>query len=79
MRFLELRYVSEMKKDERYEKALLAAEQLLESRKRAKSCFYSITDYVRGLDAKPIDLLDSDEGLAAVPTIIGRLEHGVVT
>ncbi|MFA5632526.1 MAG: hypothetical protein WC997_13515 [Porticoccaceae bacterium] len=43
VRFLELRYVSEMKKDERYEKALLAAEQLLESRKRAKSCFYSIT------------------------------------
>ena len=77
MRFLDLRYVSEMdKKAERYEKALLAAEQLLESRKRAKSW---LQYYVRGLDAKPIDLLDSDAGLAAVLTIIGRLEHGVVT
>tara|TARA_B100000965_G_scaffold396458_1_gene411439 strand:+ start:988 stop:1221 length:234 start_codon:yes stop_codon:yes gene_type:complete len=77
VRFLDLRYVSEMdKKAERYEKALLAAEQLLESRKRAKSW---LQYYVRGLDAKPIDLLDSDAGLAAVLTIIGRLEHGVVT
>ena len=64
------------KKAERYEKALVAAEELLESRQRAVSW---LQRYVRGLDAKPIDLLDSDEGLDAVLTIIGRLEHGVVT
>lgn len=77
MCFLELGYASEMdKKAERYEKALLAAEELLESRQRAVSW---LQRYVRGLDAKPIDLLDSDEGLDAVLTIIGRLEHCVVT
>lgn len=63
-------------KAERYEKALLAAEQLLESRQRAESW---LQRHARALDAKPIDLLDTDEGLDAVLTIIGRLEHCIVT
>lgn len=63
-------------KAERYEKALLAAEQLLESRQRAESW---LQRHARALDAKPIDLLGTDEGLDAVLTIIGRLEHCIVT
>ena len=63
-------------KAERYEKALLAAEQLLESRQRAE---FWLQRHARALDAKPIDLLDTDEGLDAVLTVIGRLEHCIVT
>lgn len=63
-------------KVERYEKALLAAEQLLESRQRAE---FWLQRHARALDAKPIDLLDTDEGLDAVLMVIGRLEHCIVT
>lgn len=65
-----------MDKNDRYEIALTAAEELMGSRASAEIW---LQQYVRALDAKPIDLLDSDAGLDMVLTIIGRLEHGIVT
>lgn len=64
------------RKDERYQIALAAAEVLIGSKEGAQRWLQS---HVRALDAKPIDLLDSDAGLDAVLTIIGRLEHCIVT
>jgi len=64
------------KKDERYQIALAAAEKLTGSKEGAQRW---LQHHVRALDARPIDLLDSDAGLDAVLTIIGRLEHGIVT
>ncbi|MCK9535160.1 MAG: MbcA/ParS/Xre antitoxin family protein [Pseudomonas sp.] len=60
----------------RYKIALAAAEQLTGSRQRAEIW---LRGYVRALDAKPVDLLESDGGLEAVLTVIGRLEHGIIT
>ena len=64
------------RKDERYQLALAAAEELTGSKGGAQRW---LQHYVRALDANPIDLLDSDAGLDAVLTIIERLEHGIVT
>ena len=64
------------KKNDRYETAVRAVERLMSSRQKAE---FWLQHYVRGLDAKPIELLDSDAGLEAVLTLIGRLEHGIVT
>lgn len=60
----------------RYKIALAAAEQLTGSRESAEIW---LGRYVRALDARPVDLLESDGGLEVVLTVIGRLEHGIVT
>lgn len=59
----------------RYETALAAATELFEGSRPSAERW--LRCYVRGLGAKPIELLDSDEGLEAVLNMIGRLEHGV--
>ncbi len=64
------------RRKERYQTALAAATELFESRPSAEKW---LRTHVRGLDAKPIALLDDDEGLERVLTIIGRLEHGIFT
>lgn len=61
----------------RYEIALAAAIELFEGSRPSAERWLGV--YVRGLGAKPIDLLDSDDGLQQVLNVIGRLEHGVFT
>lgn len=61
----------------RYEIALAAAIELFEGSRPSAERW--LRAYVRGLGAKPVDLLDSNDGLQKVLNIIGRLEHGIFT
>ncbi|MEH6387428.1 MAG: antitoxin Xre/MbcA/ParS toxin-binding domain-containing protein [Pseudomonas profundi] len=59
----------------RYDTAVFAATGMFGGRREDAERW--LRGYVQGLGKKPVELLDSDEGLEAVLDMIGRLEHGV--
>lgn len=59
----------------RYETAVDAATGMFGGRREDAERW--LCGHVRGLGGKPIEILDSDQGLEAVLSMIGRLEHGV--
>lgn len=69
-------YLLPPKGGDRYERALIAATGLFGDADRANAW---LNQYVRALEAKPVELLNTDVGLERVLALIGRLEHGVFT